>query len=174
MRAAPCVFRYLIERPVLAAVADAPLPFWLAASLQACTRWAQSACAGAANNSSDATAIASDVRSVAMGLIFGRRPQRGGHQPEVLAGVLFVGNLPRIDAGSEAERQAGLELGGVRDRVGLQTGQADRRAVRRRGELTEIDRRHARRRVEIEQSFERVRRLDTLAHHVRASCGRCK
>src|SRR5436309_1854040 len=101
MRAAPCVFRSLIDRPVLAPVAAAPLPFCFAASLQACTRCAQSARAGAARQRSDANAIARAVRSVAMGLILGRGSQRGGHQLEVFARVLFVGNLPRIDAGPE-------------------------------------------------------------------------
>src|SRR4051795_6453972 len=105
MRAAPCVFKSLIDRPVAGAGAGAPLPFCFAASLQACTRCAQSARAGAATHKSDAKAIARDARSVAMGLIIGRRPKRGGHQLEVFARVLFVRNLRRVDAGPEVERQ---------------------------------------------------------------------
>src|SRR4051812_20729801 len=124
MTAGPCAFSSLIDKPLDAAVAGAPLPFCFAASLQGWTRWAKSARAGAATHKSAAKAIAREVRSVAMRLILGCLPQCIRHQLKVDARVVFVGDLPRIDAGPQVERQAGLEFGGVRDGVGLQSGKA--------------------------------------------------
>src|SRR5260370_22005564 len=135
MSAGPRVFSSLIERPLLAPVAGAPVSCF-AALPQACTRCAQSARAVAGTESSSAHAMA--TRLVAMALILRRLPQRVGHFRQVFPRVLLVRNLVGLDAGPEIQRQARFERCRVRARVALTSRHAHHgygRGVRVRAEI---------------------------------------
>src|SRR5438093_12941650 len=109
MTAAPCVFRSLIDRPVLGAVGgELTFAFCFAASPQACATCAQSARAGVATHSKTAHVI--DAGLMAMDLIICCLPQRFGHLRQVISRVLLVRDLGGLDTRSKLQRQPGREF----------------------------------------------------------------